>query len=87
MFLLCEIVDIFCEFGRKQDDQRCAYKMFSSDAIIMISSCVFNAFILRRVSLGSCWSLQCDILICCFSFISITVISSCVFNVVTLRFP
>ena len=48
---------------------------------------MFNAVTLRRVSLGSCWSLDSDILVCCLSFVSITLISSCVFNVVTLRFP
>ena len=50
--------------GRKRDNQRCAYKRSSPEAIIVKSQGVFDAFTLIRVSLGSSWSLHCDILSC-----------------------
>ena len=31
----CEFIDILCELGRKKDDRRCAYKVFSTEAIIV----------------------------------------------------
>ena len=46
--------------------------MFASVAIIVISQCVFDAFTLIRVSVGSCWSLDCDVLIRCLLIYSVS---------------
>ena len=49
--LFSEFFDIFCEFARKQDDHRGAYKMLSSEAIIVISQCVASSLLFALFTL------------------------------------